>query len=121
MARLRGLVVVLSILFISLFCTNIVSSLPEEVAITILDENPIYKYEEPLIESLAEFQSIENFGDQQDFWTYDFQASEWFEVRATLLAVGQHCYIYMDNRTITSMGQYQAIERSKILSSEFRL
>ncbi|OLS29215.1 MAG: hypothetical protein HeimAB125_22890 [Candidatus Heimdallarchaeota archaeon AB_125] len=119
MARFRGFVVVVSILFISLFGTNIVSSLPEEVQITILEENPICKLEESFIETSAEIQSYENFGDQKDFWTANLQTQEWFQVRATLLAVGDHCYIYMDNRTITPMGQSQAIERSEILSSEF--
>ena len=119
MARFRGLLLVLSILFISLFSTNITSSLPNEVKITILDENLMNGNIEQSNELSNEIQSYEAFGNQEDFWTYDFQAAEWLEIRATLLAVGEHCYIYLDNRTITSMGQSQAIDRSEILSSEF--
>ena len=61
----------------------------------------------------------ENFGDQKDFWTANLQTGDWFQVRATLLAKGNHCYIYMDNRTIDSIGQSTAIEKSEICSYEF--
>ncbi len=119
MARFRGFVVVVSMLFVSLFCINIVSSLPEEEQITFLEENFVSNFEQPKEEISNEIQAYENFGDQEDFWTANLDTQEWFEVRATLLAVGAHCYIYMDNRTIVSMGQTQAIERCEILSSEF--
>jgi len=119
MARFRGSVALLFILFTSLFCSNIVSSLPQEVTITILEEKPVCGNEKLIVDYSYDIQSNENFGDQKDFWTANLQTQEWFQVRATLLAVGEHCYIYMDNRTITSMGQSQAIERSEICRNEF--
>jgi hypothetical protein len=76
---------------------------------------------EKTLESLQknELTSIHNFGDQEDFWTANLQTNEWFTVRATLLSVGTHCYIYMDNRTISFIGQSEAIRRSEIYSYEF--
>ena len=119
MARFRGSVVLILILFASLFCSNMVNSLPQEVTITILEEKPVCDNEKPIVDCSYDIQSYENFGDQKDFWTANLQTQEWFQVRATLLAVGEQCYIYMDNITITSMGQNQAIERSEICRNEF--
>ncbi len=76
-------------------------------------------FQPSIIEETYTIQAFESFGNQEEFWTANLQTNEWFLVRATLLAVGENCYIYMDNRTIVSMGQSQAIERCEILSSEF--
>ena len=70
-------------------------------------------------EFLPVITAYEEFGNQEDFWTINFQSGQWLTIRATLLAVGQYCYIYMDNRTISSMGQNQAISRCETLKSEF--
>jgi hypothetical protein len=119
MARYKALILILLFVFISLYSSNCISSLQNEVKITILEEENKLKSVEPQIEQHIEVQAYENVGNQEDFWTADLSEGEWFQVRATLLAVGEHCYIYMDNRTIVSMGQSQAIERCEILSSEF--
>ncbi len=119
MARYRVLVVLLLFMFISLFNTNCIGSLPNDVKIIILEEENRLKFVEEQIEHHSKIQAFESIGNQEDFWTANLDAGEWFQVRATLLAFGEHCYIYMDNRTISSMGQSQAIERCEILSSEF--
>ena len=119
MARFRGFALVFSMLIVSLFCIKVVSSLPNEINITILEERSYEKCEKPVLSPFNEIQSIENFGDQKDFWTVNLDTYEWYTVRATLLAVGEHCYIYMDNRTITTMGQVDAITRSEICRNEF--
>ncbi len=61
----------------------------------------------------------ENFGDQRDFWTRNFVIQEYEQVHATLLAVGNWCYLYMDNRTIDQLGQSQAIQKCEIYADEF--
>ena len=119
MARFRVFVILLLFVFISLFNTNCINSLPNDVKITILEKENKLKFVEEQIPSQTEIVAFESFGNQEDFWTIDFDTIEWSQIRATLLAVGEHCYIYMDNRTIISMGQNQAIERCEILSSEF--
>ncbi len=110
---------IFTILVFPLFCSNFVTSTPREITITVIDEKPVYELEHTISDTSNELQSYENFGDQKDFWTANLQTNEWFQVRATLLAVGDNCYIYMDNRTIVSMGQSQAIERSEICRNEF--
>ena len=106
MARFRVFVILLLFVFLSFFNSNCISCLPSEVKITILEENKL-KFVEEQINPQNGIQAFESFGNQEDFWTADLDAGEWFQVRATLLAVGEHCYIYMDNRTIVSMGQNQ--------------
>ena len=90
-----------------------------DVSLEIKKQKAVYGYEEAENEISTETQSIHSFGDQEDFWTANLETNEWFTVRATLLAVGEHCYIYMDNRTINYMGQIQAIERCEIYREEF--
>ena len=61
----------------------------------------------------------EQFGDQRDFWTRNFEIQEYEQVHATLLAVGNWCYLYMDNRTIDQLGQSQAIQMCESYVDEF--
>jgi len=59
------------------------------------------------------------FGDQRDFWTRNFEIQEYELSHATLLAVGNWCYLYMDNRTIDQLGQSQAIQLCENYADEF--
>ncbi|NPD88892.1 MAG: hypothetical protein HGN29_09205 [Asgard group archaeon] len=119
MVKFRNFLLLISLLLFPLFSTNTVDVLSTETNNLELEENPIYKIEQKIADSNPKVLSIHNFGDQEDFWTANLQTNDWFEVRATLLAVGDQCYIYMDNRTINSLGQNEAIRRSEIYSFEF--
>ena len=51
----------------------------------------------------------EKFGDQRNFWYFDW--GYWVNVQAlaTLLAVGNYSYVYMDNESIDILGEEAAI------------
>ena len=61
----------------------------------------------------------DNFGDQRDFWTLNFDTRKYEQIHATLLAIGDWCYIYVDNRTIDQEGQQFLVEQSETYAGEF--
>lgn len=58
----------------------------------------------------------DNFGDQQLFW---ITMPDWMQVRATLLAEGNYCYIYMANETIELLGENESITKCEALRDAF--
>ena len=60
--------------------------------------------------------SEEHFGDQQLFWIL---LPEFVQMRATLLAVGNWCYVYMANETIDLYGESLMISKCETLRDEF--
>jgi hypothetical protein len=43
-------------------------------------------------------------GEEREFWAHDFTLIEEYEVNATLFAIGDYCYIYIENELITLLG-----------------
>ncbi|MCG3220794.1 MAG: hypothetical protein H7641_05380 [Candidatus Heimdallarchaeota archaeon] len=119
MVKYRYSVLLIFIILIPLSSTYTIDSLNDDYSLNLAEENTVYELERTNHEVSSDTQSIHEFGNQEDFWTANLRTNEWFTVRATLLSVGDHCYIYMDNRTISYYGQNEAIRRSKIFSSEF--
>jgi hypothetical protein len=65
--------------------------------------------------------TTESFGDQQAFWTYLSrpESMELTAVNATLLSVGDYCYVYMANETIELLGESAAISKCSQLGQVF--
>ncbi len=65
--------------------------------------------------------ATESFGDQQAFWTYLSrpESMELTPVNATLLSVGDYCYVYMANETIELLGESAAISKCNQLGQMF--
>jgi hypothetical protein len=61
--------------------------------------------------------SDEEFGDQQLFWVMYPSGAE--QELATLLSVGTHCYIYMENSCIETQGESNAIAKSDAFREAF--
>ena len=116
--KIRSLSLVIFLFITSLVCFSVTSENLGEAEVPINQDSIIVtndyssQYNNPKLDSYS-------FGHQTDFWTVNFQTNTWFEVRATLLSVGDHCYLYMDNRTISTIGQSQAIE--KVVSMQVNL
>ncbi|PNX50687.1 MAG: hypothetical protein BV458_12810, partial [Thermoplasmata archaeon M9B2D] len=57
--------------------------------------------------------TTESFGEQRAFWTYLSrpESMELTAVNATLLSVGDYCYVYMANETIDLLGEGAAISK----------
>ncbi|MHA1199901.1 MAG: hypothetical protein ACTSQF_11285 [Candidatus Heimdallarchaeaceae archaeon] len=119
MQRYGRTLFILIVLFSSVLCVNRTFSKASDFPVEIIENEEIQQSNNSAIENSDYIQAYESFGNQEEFWTANLNTNEWFLVRATLLSVGEYCYIYMDNQTIASMGQSQAIDRCEILSSEF--
>ncbi len=61
----------------------------------------------------------ESLGDQEIFWVVDSDTGDYKQVTAELLSIGQHCYIFVDLTTISTLGVAEATERSNTYSAEF--
>lgn len=58
-------------------------------------------------------------GDVRTFWERDFAAQIYYELNACLNAIGQHCYIYMQDTVISILGEEEAMSRSEVYRDEF--
>ncbi len=65
--------------------------------------------------------TTESFGEQRAFWTYLSrpESMELTAVNATLLSVGDYCYVYMANETIDLLGESAAISKCSELGQYF--
>ncbi|MGD9396871.1 MAG: hypothetical protein PVJ05_10620, partial [Candidatus Thorarchaeota archaeon] len=65
--------------------------------------------------------TTESFGDQQSFWTYLSRPESMAltAVNATLLSVGDSCYVYMANESIERLGEVAAIAKCSQLGQVF--
>lgn len=61
----------------------------------------------------------EEIGNQEIFWSLDVLGGLYVQKRATLLSVGEKCYIYMANETIEEIGQSTAISNCNYYKDEF--
>ena len=81
----------------------------DQIEVGNLDNN---RYSDPIL-------NYEQVGDQQDFWFMNWGIEEYKQAHATLLAVGKHCYVYMDNLSINIEGEEWARNRCKVIKNEF--
>ncbi len=58
-------------------------------------------------------------GDQRAFWVYDFADLHYYAINATVLAIGEFCYVFMEERSITELGEPDASDLSNIIRNEF--
>ncbi|MCG3254416.1 MAG: hypothetical protein KAX09_11200, partial [Candidatus Heimdallarchaeota archaeon] len=61
----------------------------------------------------------EEIGNQEVFWSLDVAAGLYVQKLATLLSVGEKCYVYVANETITLLGESVAISRCNFYRDEF--
>ena len=75
--------------------------------------------EDPLLPSPTENVTIatEEVGDQQLFWVLYPSGAE--QELATLLSVGTHCYIYMENSCIETLGEFAAFSECEQFREAF--
>lgn len=61
----------------------------------------------------------EEIGNQEIFWSVDIGAGMYVQKLATLLSVGEKCYVYMANETIAALGESIAISRCNFYRNGF--
>jgi len=94
------------------------TSTSENVSIPFLDENFIemnFDFVKPK-EVISENEEI---GNQEVFWSIDIGAGMYVQKLATLLSVGEKCYVYMANETIAALGESIAISRCNFYRNGF--
>ncbi|NHJ48309.1 MAG: hypothetical protein FK733_11035 [Asgard group archaeon] len=107
------------------FLTNLLFIMILFGSITSISEERSIVEPKHIIEEQMDFSTgmkqnkADSLGDQNDFWVNDPDTGDYEQVTAKLLSIGQHCYIYVDLTTITSLGETEATERSDMYSNEF--
>ncbi len=61
----------------------------------------------------------QDVGDNRSFWAWEFYEAFWYLVDAYLLAIGNHCYIYIEDSVIAILGEEEATERAELYRDEF--
>ncbi len=123
--RLLGWKLLLLSLVLTLLVKPIYSYSPEIEEETIIRYNPEGKNENVSIKSRfrnfpkAISKNDEEIGNQGIFWSLDVLGGLYVQKRATLLSVGEKCYIYMANETIEDIGQSTAINNCNYYRDEF--
>jgi hypothetical protein len=57
--------------------------------------------------------------DNRTFWAYNYIRNEYFKVNSRLLAIGDYCYIYMDEECIQKLGERSVMGKSDAICYEF--
>ncbi len=67
------------------------------------------------------FKNIDTYeiGSQRSFWIWDFDDLLFYEINATVLAIGEYCYVFWENNCIPELGESVAIEYSETICDEF--
>lgn len=57
--------------------------------------------------------------EKRVFWAYNYVRGEYFEVHSKLLAIGDWCYIYMDEECILKLGEASIMVKVEEICNEF--
>ncbi|MFW9864071.1 MAG: hypothetical protein ACFFET_17410 [Candidatus Thorarchaeota archaeon] len=61
----------------------------------------------------------QEIGDNRSFWGFDFDEEIYYVIDAYLLAIGEHCYIYVENSVIDILGMEEVNTRAALYRDEF--
>ena len=113
---------ILSLIFLIILNPMTVSNVKkisaEDVSEFYIDEQIIKRATDQVISEYVVVQD-EEIGNQEVFWSLDVSAGIYVQKLATLLSVGEKCYVYVANETITSIGESTAISRCNYYRDEF--
>ncbi|MFW9870902.1 MAG: hypothetical protein ACFFEL_14830 [Candidatus Thorarchaeota archaeon] len=83
-----------------------------------LSQLPLGSFETPS-PSPNTFKLAQDVGDTRSFWTFDFDIEAYYEIDATLLAIGEHCLIYFQDSLISQLSEEEASSRCESYRNEF--
>ncbi len=69
---------------------------------------------QPMLQTPAQ-----EIGDNRSFWALNLDTMERYVVDAYLLAIGNHCYIYIEDLVISIIGEEEANSRAETYRDEF--
>ena len=61
----------------------------------------------------------QDIGDNRSFWAVDYDEDVYYVIDAYLLAIGNYCYIYIEDSVITILGEEEAADRAELYKNEF--
>ncbi|MFX1595735.1 MAG: hypothetical protein ACFFBK_06700, partial [Promethearchaeota archaeon] len=63
--------------------------------------------------------TFSNTSYQRTFWMWDSNNWSYYKINATLVSVGENCYIYMEDYCIAEIGEFAAIKQAEGICDEF--
>ncbi len=60
-----------------------------------------------------------NIGHHRTFWLLDFNNWSYYKINATLISIGEKCYIYMEDYCIRELGDQLVTEKGERICNEF--
>ncbi|MGY5873952.1 MAG: hypothetical protein RTV72_17020, partial [Candidatus Thorarchaeota archaeon] len=69
---------------------------------------------QPMLQTPAQ-----EIGDNRSFWALNLDTMEYYVADAFLLAIGNHCYIYIEDLVISIIGEEEANSRAETYRDEF--
>ncbi len=115
MTKLRKVFFLMSVVLIP-FIFNQFSTFHAEDNFHITNDNISISNQKNLNSKIEKLRPNDDFGDQQLFW---ITMPDWIQIRATLLAEGEYCYIYMANETIELLGENESIIKCEAVRDAF--
>ncbi len=100
----------------SALCLVVFLVLPQSIVTTQVHSTLDTGIQTPLVGNQAISQEV---GDSRTFWILDFESSLHYEIDASLIAIGNHCYIYMQDSVVAILGEIEATSRCEMYSDEF--
>ena len=70
-------------------------------------------------QSLSQNKNFNEIGDQRAFWVWDFKSMSYYKINATLVSIGENCYIYMEDYCIAELGEQSAAIQGQNICDEF--
>ena len=70
-------------------------------------------------QSPSQNSTLLDVGDQRAFWIYEFSSSSYYKINATLISIGENCYVYMEDYCIAELGEHAAIKQTENICDEF--
>ena len=70
-------------------------------------------------QSLSQNKNFNEVGDQRAFWVWDFNSWSYYKINATLVSIGENCYIYMEDYCIEDLGEQAAALQGENICDEF--
>jgi len=63
--------------------------------------------------------ATQEIGSSRTFWEFNFTSNTFYELDANLMALGDYCYIYMQDSVVALLGESEATSRCNLYSDEF--
>ena len=102
------------------FTPTVISEYSFEIGSQLLIEENTNEIQKALYNEVKDSSlDYESFGNQETFWMYNFHDESLYQINATLLAVGNWSYIYVDNETIEQDGISKWIKDCEFYRDEF--